>query len=87
MLRSGTSGGANYREAFRARSRAEFIAKLGDCLKELDETEYWLQLIQSENHFSPKKLQSLLQETDDLPRLFVAVSRGAKKNAAKDSVS
>ncbi len=45
VLRSGTSVGANYREANRARSRAEFIAKMGDCLKELEETEYWLELL------------------------------------------
>jgi four helix bundle protein len=41
VLRSGTSVGANYREAQRARSKAEFIAKIGDSLKELDETAYW----------------------------------------------
>lgn len=45
VLRSGTSVGANYREAQRARSKAEFIAKIGDCLKELDETSYWLELL------------------------------------------
>ena len=42
VLRSGTSVGANYREANRARSKPEFIAKIEDCLKELDETAYWL---------------------------------------------
>jgi four helix bundle protein len=41
VLRSGTSVGANYREASQGRSKAEFIAKMGDCLKELDETTYW----------------------------------------------
>lgn len=45
VLRSGTSVGANYREANRSRSRIEFIAKIGDCLKELDETAYWLDLL------------------------------------------
>jgi len=45
VLRSGTSVGANYREANRARSRAEFTAKVGDCLKELDETAYWMERI------------------------------------------
>jgi len=45
MLRSGTSVGANYREANRARSKVEFISKMGDCLKELDETAYWLELL------------------------------------------
>ena len=45
MLRAGTSVGANYREADQARSKAEFIAKIGDCLKEADETAYWLELM------------------------------------------
>jgi len=45
VLRSGTSVGANYREACRARSTPEFIAKLGDCLKELDESSYWFELL------------------------------------------
>ena len=45
VLRSGTSVGANYREAYRARSNAEFLAKIGDCLKELDETSYWFELL------------------------------------------
>jgi four helix bundle protein len=44
-LRSGTSVGANYREASRGRSKAEFTSKIGDCLKEIEETEYWLELL------------------------------------------
>ena len=42
VLRSGTSVGANYREAYRGRSKAEFVAKCGDCLREIEETRYWL---------------------------------------------
>src|SRR4029450_9785924 len=45
VLRSGTSVGANYREASRGRSKAEFIAKCGDSLRELEETAYWLDLL------------------------------------------
>jgi len=45
VLRSGTSVGANYREALRARSKEEFSAKCGDCLREIDETAYWLELL------------------------------------------
>ena len=45
LLKSGTSVGANYGEADRGRSRAEFIAKSGDCLREAEETAYWLDLI------------------------------------------
>jgi len=49
VLRSGTSIGANYREAFRGRSKAEFIAKCGDCLREIEETAYWLELLVEAN--------------------------------------
>ncbi len=45
MLRSGTSVGANYREAYRGRSRTEFISKCGDSLRELEEAAYWLELL------------------------------------------
>jgi four helix bundle protein len=44
LLRSGTSVGANYREAYRARSKSEFIAKCGDSIRELEESAYWLEL-------------------------------------------
>ena len=45
LIRSATSVGANYREACRARSRAEFVSKLGLCLMELDESDYWIELL------------------------------------------
>ncbi|MGI9114108.1 MAG: four helix bundle protein [Chthoniobacterales bacterium] len=45
LVRSGTSIGANHREAHRARSKAEFISKCGDSLRELEETAYWLELL------------------------------------------
>ena len=54
MLRSGTSIGANYREAYRARLKVEFIAKMGDCLKELDEIYYWLELLKTEKYITPE---------------------------------
>jgi four helix bundle protein len=65
-LRSGTSVVANYREAYRARSRAEFISKCGDSLRELEETSYWLELLVDGNIVSPEKLTSLRQECDEL---------------------
>src|SRR5271156_5185758 len=73
VLRSGTSVGANFREAARARSKAEFRAKLGDCLKELDETLYWLELMQAENIFKPTRLESLLSETNEFISIFVTI--------------
>ena len=66
LLRSGTSIGANYCEAYRSRSNAEFIAKIGDCLKELDETAYWLELLGESGTVSLNKLTNLRNECDQL---------------------
>src|SRR5437763_14007668 len=66
VLRSGTSVGANYREAYRARSGAEFICKLGDCLKELEETTYWLELLVDSGTVASGKMTALLEEADEL---------------------
>jgi len=79
-LRSGTSIGANYREAYRSRSRAEFIAKIGDCLKEAEETQYWLELMIAEEIVSKNKLSSLVEETDELVAIFVSSMNTAKSN-------
>jgi four helix bundle protein len=65
LLRSGTSVGANYREAYRARSRPEFIAKCGDSLRELEESAYWLELLVEGEIMASDKLQSLRNECDD----------------------
>jgi four helix bundle protein len=79
VLRSGTSVGANYREAQRARSTAEFIAKIGDCLKELDETSYWLELLVRSEIVAAPKLASLRDETDQLLAIFTTISKNAKR--------
>ena len=79
VLRSGTSVGANYREAQRARSTAEFIAKIGDCLKELDETSYWLELLVRSEIVAAPKLASLRDESDQLLAIFTTISKNAKR--------
>src|SRR5215813_900940 len=79
LLRAGTSVGANYREAHRARSKLEFIAKVGDCLREADESAYWLELLLDEHFFPPAKLQSLLAEANELIAIFVTIIRKSKK--------
>ena len=76
VLRSGTSVGANYREAQRARSKAEFIAKIGDCLKELDETSYWLELLVRASIVP--KLSALRDENEQLLAIFTTISIKAK---------
>lgn len=78
VLRSGTSVGANYREANRARSKLEFISKMGDCLKELDETAYWLELLVESNTVSSKALLSLMDENNQLVAIFVSIINKAK---------
>jgi four helix bundle protein len=78
VLRSGTSIGANYREAQRARSKAEFIAKIGDCLKELDETAYWLELLVRGEIVTETKLAALRDENNQLLAIFTTISKKAK---------
>jgi four helix bundle protein len=82
VLRSGTSVGANYREANRARSRPEFIAKIGDCLKELDETAYWFDLLAESLIVPQAKLVELRDECDQLLAIFTTISKKAKTNAS-----
>lgn len=75
VLRSGTSVGANYREAARGRSKAEFISKIGDCLKEIEETEYWLELLVKAGCVSESKMAGLLDETRQLIAILTAISK------------
>ena len=79
LLRSGTSVGANYREAYRGRSKAEFIAKCGDSLRELEETAYWLELLIDGKIVPPKLLAALRQERDELIAIFVTILKRSKQ--------
>ena len=72
-LRSGTSVGANYREADRARSKAEFVSKIGDCLKEADETLYWLELLSDEKIVATSGLAPLIQEANELASKLIRI--------------
>ena len=80
VLRSGTSVGANYREAHRARSNAEFVAKLGDCLKELDETAYWLELLGEAGIIPAERLAALHDECNQLIAIFTSIARKVRMN-------
>jgi four helix bundle protein len=83
VLRSGTSVGANYHEACRGRSKAEFLAKMGDCLKELDETKYWFELLTAGGILSENKLSGLLRESRELTAIFVTIIKKTKSNLGK----
>lgn len=80
VLRSGTSVGANYCEAYRGRSKAEFIAKCGDSLRELEETNYWLELLVEGKVVPAGKLVLLRQECDELIAIFVTILRRARES-------
>ena len=77
LVRSGTSVAANYRAACRARSKNEFIAKVGLVLEETDETQLWLELIIESKLLSAKRVQSLLNETSELVAIFVTTRKSA----------
>ena len=79
LLRSGTSVGAHYREACRARSNAEFISKIETSLQELDESDYWLELIIARGNGIPDS-GSARVETQELIAMFTAAVKKAKRN-------
>ena len=78
VLRSGTSVGANYREANRARSKAEFVSKMGDCLKEADEFLYWLELMIEESVVPRRRLQPLADKANELVANFITILKRAR---------
>jgi four helix bundle protein len=80
LLRSGTSVGAHYREAKRARSTAEFISKVEVALQELDETIYWLELLCESEIVPETRLSSLKDEAEQLMKILVTSVKTAKKN-------
>jgi four helix bundle protein len=79
LFRAGTSVGANYRAACRARSPAEFIAKLGIVLEETDECLYWLELIQDMGICKGERLEALVAEANELIAIFVSSLNTARR--------
>ena len=77
FLRSGTSIGANIREAFYAHGKADFIAKLQIALKECSETEYWIELLLESGYYNDK---TLLEKCIEVKRILIASINTAKEN-------
>ena len=77
LLRSGTSIGANYRAAGRARSKAEFISKMGIVVEEADETVFWIECLIESGIVKPELLVDLLSEANELIAIFAASQRTA----------
>jgi len=85
LLRAGTSVGANYRAAARARSRAEFIAKMGIVEEECDETLYWLEMLTELEVVSAAALKDLRSEGNEILAMVIASIRTARGNTKESA--
>jgi four helix bundle protein len=80
LIRSATSVAASYRAACRSRSRAEFINKIGIVEEEADETLFWIEMLTATNEVNPSSVKGMLDEADQLLRIFAATQIAAKAN-------
>src|SRR5437588_7645049 len=85
IVRSGTSDAANYRAACRAKSTADFIAKMAIVEEEADETLFWLELLDDSELVPAAKLTAIKQEADELIAITVASIKTARRNRASTS--
>ena len=83
LLRAGTSTGANYRAACRAKSNADFIYKLGIVEEELDESLYWMELLIEANMVNKNLLNDLMNEGNELLSIVVSSIKTAKRRSKK----
>ena len=84
LIDASTSVAANYRAACRARSRAEFVAKLGTVLEEADESLFWLELLVDSKNVTYQRAERLLMEADQLTAIFTASVKTAKGQRKDD---
>ena len=85
-MKSGTSIGANIREAQNGESSADFIHKLGIAQKETDETLYWLELLQKTEYISEAAFQSIYQDTEEILRMIRSAILTKKESKLLDSL-
>ena len=78
LLRSGTSIGANCREASRAQSKADFLSKLQIALKEADETAYWLELLYETDYLDQDQFKSIYTDASELIKILVRIIKTSK---------
>ena len=83
LAKSGTSTAANYRAACRARSKAEFISKLGTVIEEADETAFWLEMIVEERFVKKKRLTALRNEANEIVAIMTQSQKPARKSQRK----
>lgn len=85
LLRCGTSVGANYRAACRARSRADFVAKMKIVEEECDESLYWIELLKESGEIEPARLEDLIKEAEAILSLVVASIKTARSRKETQS--
>jgi len=78
LLRSGTSIGANVKEAIRGQSKADFYAKLNISLKEASETEYWLELLHESEFIDKPAFESIYADCQELIKILVSITKNQK---------
>ena len=83
LLRSATSVGAHYREAQRAKSRPDFVSKIEGALQELDETGYWLELLEESGNADAIAVKQLQKENQELLKIFVTIAKSSKTQSRK----
>ena len=83
LVRSGTSVGANYRAACRGRSKAEFVAKMGTCEEEADESAYWMEVIIEGELLKRNQVEPLLREAEELTKIFAQSRISASRSLVK----
>lgn len=81
ILRSGTSIGANVKEAVRGQSKADFYAKMNISLKEASETEYWLELLYESDYMTKDQFSSIYEDCQELIKILVSITKTQKNNA------
>lgn len=87
LLRAGTSAGANYRAACRAKSTADFISKMGNVEEEGDDCGYWIELLLEDGKVSHPRATPLLQEANELLAITVASINTARKGERRAAIS
>ena len=82
LIRSGTSIGANVKEAVCGQSLADFYAKMYISFKEASETEYWLELLHESGYLDDKSFESIYADCKELVRILTSITKNNKKTAA-----
>lgn len=83
LMRSGTSVGANVREAEHAESKADFVHKMAIAQKEINETIYWLELLKETNYLSPEDFNSINQDAVEIIKMITSIIKTTKANLNK----